>query len=120
MMMAWLNFAIIFPSPEARGAATDSTLAGAEASRKSEQCRIGALVETIQAALMNPEAPDSLSTVTRYGTDSRYYVMIRGWLVAELTGTQSQLSAIRDATVDQRLRNKVEFLKRAIRGIDLE
>jgi hypothetical protein len=46
--------------------------------------------------------------------------MIRGWLVAELTGTQSQLSAIRDATVDQRLRNKVEFLKRAIRGIDLE
>ena len=120
MMIAWIVLGITLPPLEARTAETISTFPGAEDSRQSQTCRIGVMVETIQKALLNPDAPSSLSTVIRYGTDSRYYVMIRGWLMAELSGTQSQLNATRDGTVDQGIRDKAVFLQRAIRGIDLE
>jgi len=88
------------------------------------------MVKALSRAIASPDAPDSLQIITRYGTDSRYYVMIRGWLVQELSGVQSQLDATKDhKTKDHKTKDdsaktalieRVSFLTNAIRRIDLE
>ncbi|MEH6649326.1 MAG: hypothetical protein V7707_04780 [Motiliproteus sp.] len=82
--------------------------------------RVGEMVEAVAAAIAAQAEPASLDTIVRYGTDSRYYVMIRGWLNQELSGTQSQLHATRDPTAKARFQRKSDFLQQAIRRIDLE
>ncbi|WP_185817608.1 hypothetical protein [Shewanella atlantica] len=101
----------------------------------SEEYKIGVMVKALSRAIASPDAPDSLQIITRYGTDSRYYVMIRGWLVQELSGVQSQLDATKDhktkghKTNDHKTKDdsaktalieRVSFLTKAIRRIDLE
>ncbi len=89
--------------------------------KASEEYRIGVMVKAIAAAIKAPEKPASLQTIATHGTDSRYYVMIRGWLVQELSGVESQLAAIRDDPERKaKFQRKIDFLKKAIRRIDLE
>ncbi len=88
--------------------------------KKSEEYKIGVMVKAIAVAIKAPEKPESLKTITRYGTDSRYYVMIRGWLSQVLKGTESQLNATRDPARKVKFQQKVDFLKKSIRRIDLE
>ncbi len=86
----------------------------------SEEYTIGVMVKALDDAIQHP-SDQSLSTITNYGTDSRYYVMIRGWLVQERQGAKSQLSAYRkDDNHRAKLQQKVDFLQQAIRRIDLE
>lgn len=87
---------------------------------KAEALRIGRMVMAVDAALKAPEKPDSLETIARYGTDSRHYVMIRGWLMLELQGVESQWQATREPQLKERHHQKVLFLRKAIRRIDLE
>lgn len=99
-----------------------------ETNDSSQTYQIGIMIEAISAALVNPTEASSLDTISLYGTDSRYYVMIRGWLVQELAGVQSQLDAIRSSgattakqdQTKQKFIEKVAFLQQAIRRIDLE
>lgn len=80
---------------------------------------LGRKVLAIQRALQNPKAPGAIKAVTELGHDSRYYVMVRGWLTQELAGAQS----IRDANrgqVPRELTERIAFLHQAIRAIDLE
>lgn len=93
---------------------------------QSDEYAIGVMVKSLDHAIKHP-SNSSLATITEYGTDSRYYVMIRGWLVQELQGVKSQLAAYRLDTLDTsddqhraRLQHKVDFLTQAIRRIDLE
>ncbi|AQS40344.1 hypothetical protein Sps_05275 [Shewanella psychrophila] len=90
----------------------------------SQTYQIGVMVEAISTALTKPEDPESLTTISQYGTDSRYYVMIRGWLIQELAGVQSQLDATKahdsNSENKQKFIDKVTFLQLAIRRIDLE
>lgn len=95
-------------------------LVGCQGLHTSEQQRIGSMVQAIDTAIAAPGDPDSLATVTRYGTDTRYYVMIRGWLVQELRGVESQLEASRDPQLTVKFQQKADFLRAAIRRIDLE
>ncbi|CAM3567068.1 hypothetical protein [Shewanella violacea] len=92
--------------------------------QSSQTYQIGIMIQAISAALAKPKDPDSLDTISRYGTDSRYYVMIRGWLVQELLGVQSQLDAshANEAESETKLKfiDKVTFLHEAIGRIDLE
>ncbi|MGI9309059.1 MAG: hypothetical protein ACR2P6_07345 [Gammaproteobacteria bacterium] len=85
----------------------------------SETERLGQAILDIQYALDNPTAPESLDAITRLGHDSRYYVMVRGWLVQELHGLQS-ISAGKDGSIGAHQRAKLDFLQQAIRAIDLE
>lgn len=87
---------------------------------KIEVQRIGAMVLAIDAALKAPAKKESLETIVSYGTDSRHYVMIRGWLAELLKGTESQLDAVRDPKLKAKHQEKATFLKKAIRRIDLE
>lgn len=91
----------------------------------SEEYKIGVMIKALSQAIASPDTPDSLAIITQYGTDSRYYVMIRGWLVQELSGVQSQLDATRghkteDGSAKAKLAERVSFLTKAIRRIDLE
>lgn len=96
------------------------TLPVQAAKEQSEEYAIGVMVKSLDAAIAQPSKA-SLNTISHYGTDSRYYVMIRGWLVQELQGAESQLSAYRqDDEIKTRQQDKVDFLKQAIRRIDLE
>ncbi len=86
----------------------------------NEAYEIGAMVQNIQVALKAPNDQQSLQTIINYGTDSRYYMMIRGWLFQELVAVESQLHASKEAKIRAKFQNKSNFLKQAIRAIDLE
>jgi hypothetical protein len=81
---------------------------------------IGIMVQQLQLALTASEDVNSLTTIQHYGTDSRYYSMIRGWLMQELLGSQSQLNASNDPLYIDKFQQQTDFLKQAIRMIDLE
>ncbi|MFC7338239.1 hypothetical protein ACFQY0_13680 [Haloferula chungangensis] len=93
---------------------------GNDQTLKSEEIRVGSMVLAIDAALKSPEKKESLETIARYGTDTRHYVMIRGWLSELLKGTESQLAATTDPELKAKHQQKADFLKKAIRRIDLE
>lgn len=78
------------------------------------------MITQIKQALLAPEKEASLQTIAKYGTDTRYYVIIRGWLKEELAGAQSQLEATKEEKIRISVEKKVKFLKKAIRRIDLE
>lgn len=80
---------------------------------------LGRKVLAIQRALKNPSAPDAMKAVTDLGHDSRYYVIVRGWLSQELAGCQSILDAHR-GQAPKEMTERVAFLRKAIRAIDLE
>jgi len=86
----------------------------------SEECQIGVMVKEITAALKTPENPESFEIIVKYGMDSRYYVMIRGWLTQELRGVSSQLGGSGVSAAKLKLQQKAAFLKKVIRRIDLE
>jgi len=132
-----LSLACLLPSQASAGISITSYLSAQEpvfstpktvskeAEPLSEEYQIGVMVKALSRAIASADEPDSLHIITQYGTDSRYYVMIRGWLVQELSGVQSQLDATRghkteDHSAKEKLTERVGFLTQAIRRIDLE
>lgn len=85
----------------------------------SETHQIGMMVQAVQIAL-KVRNTQSLQTIRLYGTDSRYYLMIRGWLVQELAGVESQLHASKAGKNSEKFQTQADFLKKAIIAIDLE
>lgn len=84
-----------------------------------EATQLGLQVLALKAAMDNPNAPGAMQAVTNLGLDSRYYVMVRGWLSQQLHGDRS----IADASggkVSPEIVRRIDFLERAIRAIDLE
>lgn len=88
--------------------------------KTTETQKIGEMVQKLQIAIKSPHAKTSLDTITYYGTDSRYYSMIRGWLFQELVGVESQLHASKTMAQSEKFQHHSNFLKKAIRRIDLE
>lgn len=90
-------------------------------SKTSEEFQIGVMVKEIDSLLYNYPQPDAFETIAEYGTDSRYYVMIRGWLVQELAGAESLMESTKNREdLHQKHVEKVIFLRKLIRRIDLE
>jgi hypothetical protein len=81
---------------------------------------LGRRVLAVQRAIANPRAPDAMDAIVDLGTDSRYYVMVRGWLAMQLQGDTSILSAAGDRGGRPEIEARVAFLEAAIRAIDLE
>ncbi|WP_157600956.1 hypothetical protein [Psychromonas ossibalaenae] len=115
MMNKSLFIAILFMLVNSVNAQQSSALSDID-----EVYNIGIMVQEIQAALTAPEHAQSLQTIISYGTDSRYYMMIRGWLFQELVGVESQLYASRSEKSSAEFQLRSDFLKQAIRSIDLE
>ena len=80
---------------------------------------LGHKVLAVREAIQNPRAPNAMKAITDLGGDQRYYVMVRGWLSYQLEGDMSILSAGKGHTPDE-VTERIDFLKKAIRAIDLE
>lgn len=59
------------------GQAQDPSQTQSQSSHQAEQQELGAMVQALQQAIATP-SPEQLEVIARYGTDSRYYVMVRG------------------------------------------
>lgn len=80
---------------------------------------LGRKVLAVRNAIQNPRAPNAMKAVTDLGRDQRYYVMVRGWLSYQLEGDTSILDAAKGHARDE-VKERINFLKQAIRAIDLE
>ena len=80
---------------------------------------LGRRVQAVREAIQHPEAPDALQAITDLGHDQRYYVMVRGWLAYQRQGDMSIVAAS-SGQAPQHIRERIRFLDRAIRAIDLE
>jgi len=96
-----------------------STTAGTISTENRIALDLGRKVLAIRQAIENPMAPDAMHAVTDLGHDQRYYVLVRGWLSYQLQGDISILDANREQTSD-RVKERISFLKQAIRTLDLE
>ena len=97
------------------------TAAGAEppSSGDAEALALGRQILAVQRALGDPDKPESLKAVMALGTDSRHYVMVRGWLVQLLAGDESIAEAAGGKPAEA-VAARIRFLRKAIRAIDLE
>jgi hypothetical protein len=84
---------------------------------------VGRKVIRIRSALEHPEKKESIDAVKSLGLDTRYYVMVRGWIVQHVSMTNSykgttayKESKQRKAEID----NRIAALQRMLRAIDLE
>ena len=112
-----LAFALLLPGI---GVSGGSRLEPVDPSRADEHALwLGHRVLAVAAAIRNPDAPDGIEAVLELGLDSRYYVMVRGWLVAQLRGDMSIVRA-RNGDVSPQIAARIAFLEKAIRDIDLE
>lgn len=89
--------------------------------RESREYKTGVMVSEIDSLLNDYTQPDAFEKIAEYGTDSRYYVMIRGWLVQELSGTESLVESTKGREeLQKKHMEKAAFLRKLIRRIDLE
>jgi len=81
--------------------------------------QLGRRVLAIREAIENPDGPNAMQAVIGLGRDQRFYVMVRGWLSLQLEGDLSIANA-QGQSVSSKIEERIAFLKRAIRAIDLE
>ena len=81
--------------------------------------RLGEQVMAVNAAIRNPDSPNAMGAIVELGTDSRYYTMVRGWLMLAAQGDQSILDASEPGSRPA-IEERLAFLRRAMRAIDLE
>ena len=84
-----------------------------------EAARLGEQVIAVNAAIRDPNTADAMATITELGTDSRYYTMVRGWLMLAVQADQSIVDASEPGTRPN-IEARISFLQQAIRAIDLE
>jgi hypothetical protein len=84
--------------------------------QQTPDIEVGVAIKSVDAALANYSDPGAMSVVVLYGTDTRYYGLIRGWLLQRISGLESRMSGEASAAQQQEL----TFLRAALRRIDLE
>jgi hypothetical protein len=80
---------------------------------------LGRKVLAVRQAIQSPGEAGAMQAVTDLGHDQRYYVMVRGWLTFQLEGDRSILAAAGEQAPHE-VRERIIFLEKAIRAIDLE
>lgn len=96
-----------------------ATSAPALSAEDQEALELGRGILAIERALKNPGDPNSMRAVEELGRKTRYYCLVRGWLAYQLAGDESILAAAKDQASGD-VRERAAFLKKAIRGVDLE
>lgn len=84
---------------------------------------VGRKISSIMSALQAPEKQSSIDAVQALGLDSRYYVMVRGWLVQHIRMTQSYRgTSLYNESEQQRneVEDRIAALSRMLRAIELE
>ena len=99
----------------------DASATAANSLSREDQAalELGRMVLAVDKAIENPGAPGAMGAVTELGHDQRYYVLVRGWLSYQLQGDVSMLEARREST-SETVKARIDFLRSAIRMVDLE
>lgn len=84
-----------------------------------EALQLGRQVQAAGAAILDPESAGAMQAITDLGTDSRYYAMVRGWLLEQIKGDRSIVAAAGPGG-HPHLETRISFLEKAVRAIDLE
>ncbi|MCU7959490.1 MAG: hypothetical protein KZQ58_05720 [gamma proteobacterium symbiont of Bathyaustriella thionipta] len=92
----------------------------ANAITDEEAKQLGLRIVAVQQALNHPAEPQSMQAVLDLGRDSRYYLMMRGWLSQQLQADRSILQQYRNNPAPGLIVERAHFVQRAIRMIDLE
>ena len=102
------------------GVAGDGRDEATDPSRLDEHASwLGHRVLAIAAAMREPQGPQAMEPVLELGLDSRYYLMVRGWLVMQLSADRS-IEQARGGDPSPEVAARIRFLEDAIRAIDLE
>ncbi len=84
---------------------------------------LGRKVIRVKSALKAPEKRASIDAVRELGLDSRYYVMVRGWILQHISMTESYKGTSVYKESEQRRKEidkRVLGLRKMLRAIDLE
>ena len=114
-----LAFAGMTASPAKDGEKEKPSASEKLTAEAREALELGRKVIAVRQAIANPQTPGAMESVTSLGLDSRYYVLVRGWLTQQLAGDQSILDASGENT-PKAVKERIAFLHTAIRAIDLE
>ena len=82
---------------------------------------VGEMIEKTRQVFEGTGTPSDFDQVIEFGRDTRYYPVLRAWLVQEIANTKSQLTSQQKNSADEaRLKEKLVRLERMLRLIDLE
>ncbi len=81
---------------------------------------VGVAIKSVAVAIDNCDESASMDTIVRYGTDTRYYAIIRGWLVQRLRGIESRIPESSAGDSSNANVRHADCLRNMIRRIDLE
>jgi hypothetical protein len=82
---------------------------------------VGEMIEKTRLVFEGTGTQSDFEQVIEFGRDTRYYPVLRGWLVQEIANTKSQLTSQQKNSADEaRLKEKLVRLERMLRLIDLE
>lgn len=109
--------AVLLPASSMAG---DCALESVDQAQADEHALwLGHSILAIAEAIHSPETPGAMEVVLALGSDSRYYVMVRGWLAMQLAGDLSIMES-HHGDVSPQIAARIAFLRKAIRAIDLE
>jgi hypothetical protein len=118
-MFMSMNFRLIFPLLLLFGSC--SLFHSEDDASSREQEYVGQMVEKTRQVIEGTAASSEFEQVIEFGRDTRYYPLVRGWVVQEITNTKSQLSSTDlNSPVYPELKEKLLRLERILRLIDLE
>ncbi|MDH3585004.1 MAG: hypothetical protein OER86_12400 [Phycisphaerae bacterium] len=124
LVVAALSWAIgPIDSSASGGEETPPPAATALGPKDREALELGRKVIKVRAALEKPEKKQSLDNIRSLGLDSRYYVMVRGWITQHISMTESYrgTSTYRESAERRKqVEDRVIALRKALRAIDLE
>ncbi len=88
-----------------------------------EALELGRKVINVKAALQTPEKRTSIEAIRDLGLDSRYYIMVRGWIRQHISMTESYRGTTTYHDSEDRKKEvdgRIKALQKALRAIDLE
>ncbi len=101
-------------------ALTQSAFAQRITAENTRPCEAGDMLLQVAGILQSPAIDrQAYDTLVRFGTDTRYYILMRGWIQQTLALTQEKLQR---SNPEQRvvLQQKYRQLSRVLRHMDLE
>ena len=108
-----------------QSAAEGKPTAGSSGLSEEDQhaLEVGRKVVRLRAALKTPDSPEAVKAVQSLGLDSRYYVMVRGWVVQHIHMAESYRGTTtynNSAAYREKVDGQIAAYKKLLRRIDLE
>lgn len=120
LVFAMLSGCTLMPAdPDAGAAAANNPLAPED----RQALELGHQVHAVEEGFQNPEAEASIEAVRRLGLQTRHYVMVRGWILQQISMAESYRGTSAYSESEQRraeIDGRIAALQKMLRSIDLE